>query len=279
MCAECCARGAPFGGGGSVRRLSLDIETFSSVDLSRSGVYRYAESSDFCVLLIGYSVDGGPVSVVDLASGEELPPFLLSLLLSPLVEKWAFNAAFERVCLSRMLRDRGYLAAGEFLSPASWRCTMIWSAYLGLPMSLAGVGAVLGLEKQKLSAGRDLIRLFCRPVPPSLLNGQGNRNLPFTDPDRWKQFVEYNIRDVEAEQGIQERLAAYPVPLSVWSEYEMDQRINDRGIRVDREFVASALCADEAFLRGPSFSSMLLTAGRKNADTTTAWETPLISGL
>lgn len=231
--------------GPPVSRLSLDIETFSSVDLGKAGAYRYAESSDFQVLLIGYSLDGGPVSVVDLASGEALPPFLLSALLSYAVEKWAFNAAFERVCLSRLLRDRGYLKDGEFLSPASWRCTMVWSAYLGLPMSLAGVGAVLGLEKQKLSAGKDLIRFFCRPVSPSLLNGQGNRNPPSADPVRWKQFAEYNIRDVETEQGIQERLAGYPVPDSVWAEYEMDQEMNDRGILVDQAFVASALCVDE----------------------------------
>lgn len=233
------------GKGPPVSRLSLDIETFSSVDLAKAGVYRYAESPDFMVLLIGYSVDGGPVAVVDLASGEALPPFLLSALLSPAVEKWAFNAAFERVCLSRLLRDLGYLASGEFLSPASWRCTMVWSAYLGLPMSLAGAGAVLGLEAQKLSSGRELISFFCRPVPPSLLNGQGNRNPPYADPERWKQFVAYNIRDVEAEQGIQARLSGYPVPDDVWSEYEMDQGINDRGIRVDLSFVASALCVDQ----------------------------------
>ena len=248
MGVECRARGAPVAAcvpGAPVRRLALDIETFSSVDLSRAGVYRYAEAPDFCVLLVGYSFDSGPVRVVDLASGDVLPPELLTALLSPSVEKWAFNAAFERVCLSRLLRDRGYLAAGEFLSPRSWRCTMVWSAYLGLPMSLAGVGAVLGLEKQKLSLGKDLIRFFCRPASPSLLNGGGVRNLPSSDPWRWKQFVEYNIRDVEAERGIASRLSGYPVPASVWAEYEMDQRINDRGIRVDLDFVRSALCVDE----------------------------------
>ena len=231
-------------GVGPPSRLSLDIETFSSVDLSRSGVYRYAESPDFCVLLIGYSFDGGPVCVADLASGEVLPEELLFALLSPSVEKWAFNAAFERVCLSRLLRDKGYLKEGSFLSPSSWRCSMIWSAYLGLPMSLAGVGAVLGLEKQKLSAGKDLIRYFCRPVPPSLLNGGGRRNLPSTDPERWKQFVSYNLRDVETELAIHDRLAGFPVPASVWTEYEMDQRINDRGILVDLDFVSSALSVD-----------------------------------
>ena len=231
-------------GTGPPRRMSLDIETFSSVDLGKSGVYRYAESPDFLVLLIGYSLDDEPVSVVDLASGETVPAELLTALLSPSVEKWAFNAAFERVCLSRMLRDLGYLAAGTFLPPVSWRCTMVWSAYLGLPMSLAGAGSVLGLEKQKLTAGKELIRFFCRPAKPSLLNGQGCRNLPSTDPEKWKQFVEYNIRDVEAEQGIQRRLSGYPVPDEVWAEYEMDQRVNDRGIRADRAFVESALAVD-----------------------------------
>lgn len=225
-------------------RLSLDIETFSSVDLSRSGVYRYAEAPDFCVLLVGYSFDFGPVRCVDLAAGEVMPDELLSALLSPSVEKWAFNASFERVCLSRYLRDLGYLGS-SFLFPASWRCTMIWSAYLGLPMSLAGVGAVLGLEKQKLTTGRELIRYFCSPARPSLLNGQGNRNLPSTDPERWGKFVEYNIRDVETEMEICSGLSGYPVPDFVWEEYAMDQEINDRGIRVDRDFVSSALAVDE----------------------------------
>ena len=225
-------------------RLSLDIETFSSEDLSHSGVYRYAEAPDFSVLLIGWSLDGGPVKVADLASGETLPPELLQALMNPAVEKWAFNAAFERVCLSRLLRDLGYLKEGEFLSPVSWRCTMVWSAYLGLPMSLAGAGAVLGLDKQKLSSGKELIRYFCQPAKPSILNGQGSRNLSSTDPERWGQFVEYNRRDVETEQGIQQRLSGYPVPESVWKEYELDQAINDRGIRVDTGFVAAALEID-----------------------------------
>ena len=238
-------KNASCGTGPPCRRVSLDIETFSSVDLSRAGVYRYAEDPDFRVLLIGYSMDGGPVSVVDLASGDVLPSELLRALLSPSVEKWAFNAAFERVCLSRLLRDRGYLKEGSFLSPVSWRCTMVWSAYLGLPMSLAGVGAVLGLEKQKLSEGKDLIRFFCRPARPSLLNGGGVRNLPSSDPTMWKQFIAYNIRDVEVEMGISARLSGYPVPASVWAEYEMDQRINDRGILVDQEFVSAALCVDK----------------------------------
>ena len=229
--------------------LSLDIETFSSENLSKSGVYRYAEAPDFRILLIGYSLNRGPVKVADLASGEPLPKELLHALLNPAVEKWAFNAAFERVCLSRLLQDLGYLKPDAFLSPAGWRCSMIWSAYLGLPMSLAGAGAVLGLDKQKLETGKALIRFFCQPAPPSLLNAQGNRNLPSTDPERWKEFVSYNIRDVETEQGIQQRLANYPVPDAVWKEYELDQAINDRGIGVDTVFVKNALAID-ALSRG-----------------------------
>ncbi len=227
-----------------VPRLCLDIETFSSADLSKTGVYRYTEALDFMTLLIGYSLNGGPVKVADLASGQPLPQELLNALLSPKVEKWAFNAMFERVCLSRTLRDLGYLGEGKFLNPDSWRCAMIWAQYLGMPMSLAGVGAVLGLDKQKLETGKDLIRFFCMPAKPSLLNDQKPRNLPSTDPNRWKQFVEYNIRDVETEMGIMERFVKYPVPDFVWEEYAMDQRINDRGIRVDMDFVNAALEVD-----------------------------------
>ena len=228
-----------------MQSLAIDIETFSSEDLSRSGVYRYAETPDFRVLLFGYSCDGGPVSVVDIASGETLPPLVLSALLDDSVVKWAFNASFERVCLSRYLQDLGLLPAGRFLSPASWRCSMVWCEYLGLPHSLSGAGEALGLEKQKLTEGKDLIRFFCRPCAPSLLNGQGNRNLPATDPERWQRFVEYNRRDVETEEEIRQRVCRHPVPEKVWNEYAMDQEINDRGIRVDMGFVQSALAVDE----------------------------------
>ena len=252
--------------------LSLDIETFSSENLAKSGVYRYAEAPDFQVLLIGYSLDFGPVKTVDLASGEVMPRELLNALLNPKVEKWAFNASFERICLSRVLRDRGWLASG-FLSPAGWRCSMIWSAYLGLPMSLAGAGAVLGLDKQKLESGKSLIRFFCQPVKqkrnPSATSmvatphrgacslsvetafdkisatGGCQRHVPSADPEKWKQFVEYNVRDVETEMGIRKRLVHYPVPEEVWKEYELDQQINDRGIRVDIAFVEKALALDD----------------------------------
>jgi len=228
-----------------IRSLSIDIETFSTEDLARSGVYRYAEAPDFRILLFGYSVNDGPVQVADLASGGTIPAEILCALSDPAVEKNAFNASFERVCLSRLLRDMSLLREGEFLSPVSWRCTMIRCAYLGLPLSLANAGAVLGLDKQKLTEGKDLIRFFCLPAKPSLLNGQSCRNGPSSDPERWKRFVEYNRRDVEAEMQIQERLRNYPVPDSVWQEYELDQEINDRGIQVDRELVDAALRLDD----------------------------------
>ena len=229
-----------------MQSLAIDIETFSSEDLARSGVYRYAEAPDFRVLLFGYSCDGGPVSVVDLASGETLPPAVLSALLNDTVIKWAFNASFERVCLSRYLRDLGLLPAGRFLPPSSWRCSMVWCEYLGLPHSLEKAGEVLQLKRQKLEEGKDLVRFFCRPAKPSLMNGQSERNLPWSDPERWQLFIDYNRRDVETEEEIRQRVHKYPVPEKVWKEYALDQEINDRGIRADRGFVRSALAVDES---------------------------------
>jgi len=228
-----------------MKTLSIDIETFSSENLVKSGAYRYAEAPDFRILLFGYSVNGGPVQVEDLSAGGTLSLELLRALKDPAVEKRAFNASFERVCLSRLLRDMRWLEKGEFLSPENWRCTMIRCAYMGLPLSLKDAGAALGLDQQKMSEGKDLIRFFCTPARPTLLNGQGSRNLPDTDPDKWKLFIEYNRRDVEVEMQIQERLKNYPVPESVWQEYELDQRINDRGIAVDDRFVSAALAMDE----------------------------------
>lgn len=229
---------------GYIKTLSIDIETFSSEDLTKCGVYRYAEAPDFRVLLFGCSVNDGPVKVFDISDGF-WPIDLLMALKDPSVEKRAFNASFERVCLSRLLRDLDLLKEGEFLSPVNWRCTMVRCMYLGLPHSLASAGSVLGLDKQKLTEGKDLIRFFCMPAKPSLLNGQSNRNGPETDPERWKRFMEYNRRDVEVEMQIQKRLQNYPVPDSVWKEYELDQRINDRGIGVDRSLVDAALQLDE----------------------------------
>ncbi len=226
-----------------IRELSIDIETFSSEDLTKSGVYRYAEAPDFAVLLFGYSVDGGPVQVVDIASGERIPSDILAALQDDKVVKWAFNANFERVCLSRYLWKEG-LHSSEFLFPSAWHCSMVWCGYLGLPMSLAGAGAALGLEKQKLTEGRELIRFFCQPGKVSLLSPSG-RNMPWSDPVKWKRFVEYNRRDVETEAAIKERLRNYPVPEDVWRQYFEDQLINDAGIRVDLDLVDSAIRMDE----------------------------------
>ena len=213
-----------------MKQLAIDIETYSSAKLSECGIYRYAEAPDFRILLFGCSVDGGPAVVFDLADGEGLPAEILAALVDPGVEKYAFNAAFERVCLSRYLRDYGYLGEGKFLHPAGWRCTMVWSGYCGLPMNLAGVGEVLELEKQKLETGKNLIEMFC--VPPGAD--------PTMAPEAWAAFREYNRRDVETEMEIRQRLAKFPPPESLWKEYAADQVINDRGIRADLAFVRAA---------------------------------------
>lgn len=224
-----------------IHTLSCDIETHSSTDLSKSGVFRYSEAEDFEILLFGYSVDGGAVQVVDLARGQKIPKKIIEALTDERVIKWAFNAAFERICLSRFLG----LPIGTYLDPASWRCTMVWSAYLGLPLSLMGVGSVLGLEKQKLCEGKDLIRYFCTPCAPTITNGGRTRNSAGDAPDKWALFVEYNRRDVEVEMAIHQRLARFPVPDAVWEEYHLDQRINDRGVLVDRRLVQSSIDLDK----------------------------------
>ena len=219
-----------------MRNLSIDLETFSDVDLSKCGVYKYASSPNFEILLFGYSVDGGDVKVVDVVCGEKIPADIIAALSDDSVTKWAFNAMFERVCLSNYL--------GEWLEPESWKCSMVWSATLGLPLSLENVGAVLGLEKQKLSEGKDLIRYFCVPCKPTKANGGRTRNLPEHDREKWERFKAYNLRDVEAEMQIQQRLSKFPVPDFVWEEYWQDQEINDRGIGVDMEMVAQAIAMD-----------------------------------
>ena len=234
--------------------LSIDIETFSSVDLSKSGVYKYAASPDFEILLFGYSVDGGAVHVVDFTHGEELPQEILSALLDDKTAKWAFNCTFERTCIARFLQDKGLLAKGKFLSSDSWYCSMVWSAYMGLPLSLKSVGAVLGLEQQKMAEGQDLIRYFCCPCKPTKTNGGRKRNLPADAPDKWELFKKYNQRDVEVELAIKARLAKFPVPDSVWREYHQDQEINDRGIMVDMPLVRNAIaisrqCTEENLKR------------------------------
>lgn len=233
-----------------MKTLSLDLETYSSVDLGKSSVYRYAESPDFGILLLGYSIDGGEVQVVDLAQGEPIPPAVISALTDEHVCKWAFNAQFERVCLSRWLRRNGYPLRNEryaapddpcmaYLNPAGWHCTMVWSAYLGLPLSLKDVGAALGLDKQKLTEGKELIRYFCVP------GKDATRRMPASAPEKWATFRAYNLRDVETEMAIQERLRKYPVPEEVWSQYHLDQQINDRGIGVDRTLVRGAIGIDK----------------------------------
>ena len=239
-----------------MHRLSIDIETFSSADLSKTGVYRYAEAPDFAVLLFGYAVDDGDVHVIDLAQGERMPPEIIAALTDENVVKFAFNANFERVCLSRFLG----LPTGEYLDPAQWRCSMIWSAYLGLPLSLAGVGAALDLDKQKLSEGKDLIRYFCQPCAPTKANGGRERNHPADAPDKWELFKIYNARDVETERAIQERLKRFPVPQTVWEEYWLDQEINDRGIRVDMSLVQNAIRMDELSRNELSEKMRALTA-------------------
>ena len=223
-----------------MKTLSIDIETYSDQPLKKTGVYRYVESPVFEILLFSYSVDGAPVQIVDLACGEKIPAEILSALTDDSVTKWAFNAAFERVCLSRYL---GY-PTGDYLEPDSWRCSMVWAATMGLPLSLEGVGAVLGLEKQKLTEGKELIKYFCQPCVPTKSNGQRTRNLPAHTPDKWLAFKKYNVRDVEVEMSIQTRLAKFPVPESVWDEYHLDQEINDRGVALDMELVRQAIQMD-----------------------------------
>lgn len=223
-----------------MQTLSIDLETYSDQPLAKTGVYRYVESPDFEILLFAYSVDGGSVQQIDLACGENIPSEILSALEDETVTKWAFNANFERICLSRFL---GY-PTGGYLEPDSWKCSMVWAAYMGLPLSLEGVGAVLGLEKQKLTEGKDLIKYFCQPCAPTKSNGQRTRNLPKHALDKWQAFKKYNIRDVETEMSIQARLSKYPVPDSVWEEYHLDQEINDRGVGLDMELVRQAIQMD-----------------------------------
>ena len=236
-----------------MKTLSIDIETYSSAPLSKCGVYKYAESPDFEILLFGCSADGGPVRVVDLACGEELPPEIAAALTDEAVVKWAFNANFERVCLSRFLG----LPAGAYLDPAQWRCSMVWAAAMGLPLSLEGVGTVLGLGKQKLTEGRELIKYFCRPCAPTKTNAGRTRNRPAHAPDKWAAFKRYNARDVETEMSVQERLSKFPVPESVWEEYQLDQKINDRGAALDLTLVRQAIAMDAR-------SRRQLTAAMKN---------------
>ena len=248
---------------GKIKTLSLDLETYSSVDLAKCGVYKYAESPDFEILLFAYSANEELVRVVDVACGEEVPEEILAALTDDAVEKWAYNAQFERVCLSNWLRRNHprYFSSysipedsvGGYLDPEAWKCSRIWGAYMGLPLSLKGVGAVLKLDEQKMEEGADLIKYFCKPCRPTKKNGGRTRNLPRHDPEKWALFKKYNARDVEVELGIKARLAKFPVPDFVWDEYHLDQEINDRGILVDMTLVERAIDIDaktKEYLRG-----------------------------
>lgn len=238
-----------------IKYMSCDIETYSDVDLKKCGMYKYAESPNFEILLFAYSINGGEVVVIDLANNEKVPTEVIIALSDKEVIKWAYNAAFERICLSEWLR-RNYPeyfssystsedTVDNYLDPSSWRCSMVWSAYLGLPLSLEGVGAVLGLEEQKMKEGKDLIRYFCVPCKPTKSNGGRTRNLPMHDEDKWNTFISYNRKDVEVEMSIQKKLAHFPVPEFVWKEYHLDQKINDRGIAIDMDIVEQAIMMDE----------------------------------
>lgn len=239
----------------TIQEMSIDLETYSDVDIKKGGVYRYSESENFEILLFAVSINNGPVTVYDLASGDILPDDILDALTNNNIIKWAFNASFERICLSNWLRKNyperfvSYSIPEDtvhnYLNPESWRCSMVWSAYMGLPLSLEGVGAVLGLKDQKMKEGKDLIRYFCVPCKPTKTNGGRTRNLPKHAPDKWATFKAYNVRDVEVELAIKERLAKFPVPEFVWDEYHIDQEINDRGIGIDMDVVTNAIAFDD----------------------------------
>lgn len=238
-----------------MKTLHLDLETYSSTDLSKCGVYKYVQAQDFEILLFGYSIDDGDVRVIDLAQGERIPNNIIKALSDENIIKWAYNANFERICLSEYLRryyETDFISysvnedtVGNYLNPKGWKCSMVWSAYMGLPLSLAGVGSILGLEEQKLSEGKDLIRYFCMPCKPTKSNGERTRNLPEHDDNKWRAFKKYNKRDVEVEIAIQKKLANFPVPDFIWNEYWLDQEINDRGIAVDMDVVRNAILFDE----------------------------------
>ena len=256
-----------------IKTLSLDLETYSSIDLAKCGVYKYAESPDFEILLFAYSVNECPVQVVDIACGEEVPEEILAALTDDTVEKWAYNAQFERVCLSYWLRRehpryfKGYGvpedSVGNYLNPASWKCSRIWGAYMGLPLSLKGMGAILKLDEQKMEEGADLIKYFCKPCRPTKKNGGRIRNLPHHSPEKWDLFKKYNARDVVVELGIKARLAKFPVPDFIWDEYHLDQEINDRGILIDMVLVSQAIVID-AKTKQSLRSRMQETTGLEN---------------
>lgn len=218
------------------KQLAIDIETYSDIDLINCGVYKYTDSDNFEILLFAYSVDDGETKIVDLACGEKLPDEVIEMLLDDSITKTAFNANFERICISKHL--------GLILKPEAWRCTAVQAAMLALPLSLEGVGVVLGLDKQKMSEGKDLIRYFCSPCKPTKSNGGRTRNLPEDAPEKWELFKTYCIRDVDVEKQIRKKLWKYPIPDMEQQLYCLDQRINDRGIMVDRNLVDHAIACD-----------------------------------
>ena len=254
----------------AIHTLSIDLETFSDVDLKKCGVYKYAESPNFEILLFGVSVDSGEVTVYDLASGGTVPEGIIRALSDDSVIKWAYNASFERVCLSVWLRRNypqhfsSYSIEGDtvrnYLDPSSWRCSLVWGAYMGLPLSLEGIGKVLKLENQKMSEGKALIRYFCVPCKPTKANGGRTHNLPEHDPVKWSTFIAYNKRDVETEMAIQQKLSKFPVPDFLWEEYHLDQEINDRGIQLDMALVEQAIAIDERSREELSAKMRQLTA-------------------
>ena len=238
-----------------MKNLSIDLETYSDVDLSKCGVYKYAQSPNFEVLLFSYSVDESPVVCIDVANGEEIPAEIITALTDENVTKWAYNAMFERICLSEWLRRKypehfhSYSidsdTVSDYLDPRGWKCDMIWAAYLGLPLKLADSGRILGLDEQKMTEGKELIKYFCVPCKPTKVNGGRTRNYPYHDEDKWAAFKAYNIRDVEVEINIHKRLSKYAPPDFLWDEYHLDQEINDRGILIDKELVEQAIAMDE----------------------------------
>lgn len=216
-----------------MKKLSIDIETFSDIDLIKCGVYKYADSPAFEILLFAYSVDDGEIHIVDLVSGEELPEEIAEAIKSDTVIKTAFNAQFERVCLSKHL--------GILLDPSSWYCTAVQAAELSLPSSLADVGAALGLERQKMTEGKELIKYFCVPCKPTKSNGSRTKNMPWDAPEKWTLFKEYCKRDVDVERQIAKKLDMYPISESEHRLYVLDQNINDRGVLVDLELARQAV--------------------------------------
>ena len=254
----------------AIHTLSIDLETFSGVDLKKCGVYKYAESPDFEILLFGVSVNGGEVTVYDLVSGDTVPEEIIKAFANDSVIKWAYNASFERVCLSVWLRQNypQYFSSysieedtvRNYLDPSSWHCSLVWGAYMGLPLSLEGIGKVLKLENQKMSEGKALIRYFCVPCKPTKANGGRTRNLPEHDPVKWSTFIAYNKRDVETEMAIQQKLSKFPVPDFLWEEYNLDQEINDRGIQLDMVLVEQAIAIDDRSREELSAKMRQLTA-------------------